>query len=257
MLLATLGAIALPVCTPVQGDSYSIFHPVPEDELRDMVADRPDTTESPLTVDAGHLQFEVSLTDWTRDRSDDTITAVAANAKIGLTETTDLQLVFDSYTWFDGDNDSFGDVQLRLKWNLWGNDGEDTALALFPYIKIPTDTRSSNGEWEGGLIVPYATELENGVGLGLMGEIDLVDDGTGHLDAEFLHSAVLGFELTDRLGAFAEYVGIASEDDYLALGTIGGTYEVHSEFVLDAGVRLGLNSDAEDVGVFLGFTARY
>ena len=68
--------------------AYDLFHPVPGDEMRELSADRPDTTESPVTVDAGHVQIEASLFDWRRDGRDDVYTAMATNFKIGLTDCT-------------------------------------------------------------------------------------------------------------------------------------------------------------------------
>lgn len=41
--------------------SYSVFKPVPRDSLREMETDRPDVSESPKTVDAGHFQIEADL----------------------------------------------------------------------------------------------------------------------------------------------------------------------------------------------------
>ena len=33
---------------------YTLFNPTPDRLLRDLTTDRPDTTECPFTVDAGH-----------------------------------------------------------------------------------------------------------------------------------------------------------------------------------------------------------
>ena len=41
--------------------SYNLFHPCQRDQLRSFETDRPDATESPYTVDAGHFQFETDL----------------------------------------------------------------------------------------------------------------------------------------------------------------------------------------------------
>src|SRR5262245_24478535 len=37
--------------------------------VRELTTDRPDATESPFTVDAGHLQLELDAAAYTRDRS--------------------------------------------------------------------------------------------------------------------------------------------------------------------------------------------
>lgn len=241
---------------------YNLFNPTPRELMRELSPDRPDATESPLTVDAGHYAFEVSLSDWRRDNGDDAYTLMSTNFKVGLTNTTDLQFVFDTYSWEDPATGSgaegIGDIQLRLKYNLWGNDGGDSALALFPVVKIPTGTALSNDEWEGGLIVPFSTSLCDRVGLGLMAEFDAVYDGDTRSHVfEFLHSAVLGIDLTERLGTFVEYIGITGDTPYQAYGAGGFTFSVSDDLVLDCGAQVGMNNPAEELGVFAGFTRRF
>jgi len=53
---------------------YHLFNPTPRELMRDLSPDRPDATESPITLDAGHSGFEVSLFDWRHDGGDDTYT---------------------------------------------------------------------------------------------------------------------------------------------------------------------------------------
>ena len=50
---------------------YDLFHPTPNELMREMSTDRPDQTESPYTVDAGHFQAEIDLVSavFDRDRS--------------------------------------------------------------------------------------------------------------------------------------------------------------------------------------------
>ncbi len=236
---------------------HTLFSPTPRNQWRELSPDRPDTTESPITVDAGAWVVEASYLDWRRDGGDDTYTVMATNLKVGLTDRIDLQTVFDAYTWEDAGSEGFSDVTLRLKYNVWGNDGGKTAFALFPFVKIPTNTAISNGEVEGGLILPFSTHLAEGVGLGLMAEFDAVHDGVDDYDLEFVHSAVLGFDLTDRLGLFTEYVGVAGPGDYEAYFSTGVTFSVTDDLVFDAGAQVGLNDAAEDIGVFGGFTRRF
>lgn len=90
-----------------------------------------------------------------------------------------------------------------------------------------------------------------------MAEFDAVHDGVDDYDLEFLHSAVLGFDVTDRLGLFTEYVGVAGSGDYQAYFSSGVTFSVTEDLVFDSGVQVGLNDAAEDIGVFGGFTKRF
>ena len=53
-----------------QKGQYTLFNPTPDRLLRDLTTDRPDATETPFTVDAGHIQFETSLFGHLRSRPD-------------------------------------------------------------------------------------------------------------------------------------------------------------------------------------------
>src|SRR6185295_420185 len=48
-------------------EGYTLFNPTPESLLRGLNTDRPDVTESPFTVDAGHFQTELSFVEYTYD----------------------------------------------------------------------------------------------------------------------------------------------------------------------------------------------
>ncbi len=67
-------------------------------ELRPLRTDRPDTTESPYTLDAGHFQFEMEIANWTRDRHERGYSLGELNSKVGLDPVNDLQLVLPFYT---------------------------------------------------------------------------------------------------------------------------------------------------------------
>src|SRR5258707_15821817 len=44
---------------PVDKSGYTLFNPTPREYMRAFTTDRPDLTESPFTVDAGHFQLEM------------------------------------------------------------------------------------------------------------------------------------------------------------------------------------------------------
>lgn len=241
-----------------------------EEPVRRMSTDRPDTTESAYSVPAGAFQIEMSFFDYSRDAnrgaSSDQLILGQINFKTGLTQSSDLQMVLNSHA-IGGESErgdvtrtsGFGDMTLRLKKNLWGNDDGPTALAVMPYVTIPTHTHLSEKAWAGGLIVPLSVTLSDRFTLGLMAESDLVHDAaTEGYDLEWLHSATLGIALTEKVGAYVELVGIAGQDaDYQALFDAGLTYTFTDSLIFDAGVRLGMNRAAPDAGVFTGMSIRF
>ena len=278
--LCSLAVLAKPVQavqTPIDKSQYTLTNPTPRELWRPMSADRPDITESPITVDAGHVQIELSFVDYRRDDRNSDRTKVeawtfgATNIKIGLLNNVDIQFVFDAYVDEETDDEAagtsssaqgFNDTQIRLKINLWGNDGGETAFGLMPFIQLPTGSDElSSDHVEGGLIVPFATELGDGWGLGLMAEVDWVfDEDDGEYDTEFVHTAVLGHDIMGSLGGYVEYIGIVSGDgdsDYQALIGTGLTYGLSADLVLDVGANFGLTRAAEDVNVFAGVTVRF
>lgn len=256
---------------------YHLFNPTPRELMREMSTDRPDTTESAYTVDAGHVQLEMSLADFTYDRRNDegrtrrTLAVAPLLFKIGLTNDADLQIGMDPHAWEragagGGEEAStvrgFGDTVVRLKMNLWGNDGGATALAVMPFVTFPTATDGLGSDGvEGGIIVPLAVSLPADFALGAMVEFDFnqASDGEGMV-VDFVHTVTLGHDLVGDLAGYVEYAGFANlnrDEDYRGYFDAGMTYALTSDIQLDAGVRVGLTRAAEDVGVFMGVSLRF
>ena len=268
VVLLSFTALLIPVKAdppPTDKNQYSLLNPTPRELWRPLSADRPDFTESPYTVDAGAVQLELSFVDYAKNGDEDAWTIAPVNLKLGLLNDVDLQFVFDPYIHADDGaqtRDGFGDFQFRMKINLWGNDGGDTAFAFMPFIQLPTASNGLGGRRiEGGLIFPFATNLAEGVGLGLMFETDFVyDEEDEGYDTEFVTTGVLGFDITDALGLYVEGIGIVSTDsdvDFRSILGLGVTYGLTENLVLDAGINIGLTSDVDDVNLFTGMTVRF
>jgi hypothetical protein len=257
-----------------QKHGHHLFHPTPDSLLRDLSTDRPDLTESPYTVDAGHLQIEMDLVTHARDDEGgaraESWGVAPINVKLGLTPSADLQIVAETHrhdrvtlhpTGARADASGFGDVTLRLKRNLWGNDGGTTALALMPFVKIPTAAdKMGNGAVEGGMIVPLAIALPSDLGLGVMGELDWLEDldGDGH-HAEWIGTATVGRDVAGPIGAFVEIAAAtrpAREGDAIVTFDAGLTALLTASLQLDGGVLLGVSDAADDRALFLGLSFR-
>jgi hypothetical protein len=268
-----MACVAASAGAAVSGESKSsLLKPVPDSQLRDMSTDRPDKTESPYTVDAGRMQIETDLVVFTHDRSAgitmNTLDLMPFNVKLGVTNTTDLQVVYGAFsrvhTSGGGPTDAeygFGDLVVRVKHNLWGNDGGRTAFAVMPFVKIPTGTLATLGDdVEGGLIVPLAVDIGHGFGLGLMTEIDFLKTESGSYEPAFVNSATVSVDLTDRLGLYAEvFVERTTEAGAETIVTLDGglTYAVTRNLQLDAGANVGVTEAADDLSVFIGMSQRY
>jgi Putative MetA-pathway of phenol degradation len=261
---------------------YTLFNPTPDRLLRDLTTDRPDTTESPFTVDAGRVQVETNLFGYTRSRGDaegtvtDSYDFLVTNVRVGLTSASEVNVVFQPYGMVRTRpldpltatrSSGIGGVDIRAKFNLWGNDTfenpGDTALALLPFVTLPTNR--SNGispeGVEGGLIVPFAVKLSNKFGLGVNAGVHVVrnDDAPGH-HAEYLASASLSYEWTEALSNYYEVAARFNTGNPLgdvAVLATGFTYKLNKNLQLDAGIRFGVTDAADRVSPFFGVSARY
>lgn len=230
--------------------------------MRPLSTDRPDTTESPYTVDAGHYQFELEIGALTRNGGENSYTLGELNAKYGVDSSTDIQFVVPLYNHLAGGAEGFGDMQIRVKRNLWGNDEGATALAVMPFVQLPTGASGiSSDEIEGGIIVPFGFEGAGGWGYGVQAELDVVADdaGNGH-HFSFLTSATAAHSLTECVGTFFEIVAIFSEGSEVSSEyyfNTGLTWGVTETLQFDGGVRVGLSNDSEDFTPFVGVSAKF
>jgi len=282
-LLLTVGLLAAPGSraaaqqtntVPPDKNVYNLFNPVPENLMRDLSPDRPDVTESPYTVDAGHYQLEMDFANFTYDKTGGTTTKAwdvgDFNFKAGLLNNVDLQLVYDNYLNVHTEDSSgklttqsgFGDFTTRLKINLWGDDSGKTAFALLPYVTFPTSTdHLENNEVEGGVIFPLAVSLPHDFDLSLETAVSIIEnaDNDGYHE-EFIASASLDHQIIGKLSGFVEfYRNFTTESHSSWVGTAdtGLEYLVTKNIQLDLDCYFGVTRAAADFNPFCGITVRF
>jgi len=247
--------------------------------MREMSTDRPDQTESPYTVDAGHFQLELDFANavFDHDRSHggnirSTSWALAPiNLKAGLLNNVDVQFVVDPYVHARvedravgtiEESSGFGDFETRLKLNLWGNDGGTTALALMPFVKWPLPkSQVRNGKIEGGLIVPLAVSLPADWSMCLMTEFDFVRNAQNEgYDADFVNSVTVSHDLVGQLAGYVEFfsnVSSSRNSEWQGQVDVGLTYGIGKNTQFDLGCNFGVTRSAPDFNPFAGFSFRY
>ncbi len=262
--------------TEADKTQFTLFNPTPRELMREMSTDRPDKTEGPFTIDAGHFQIEADILNHTYDRynparSDmhvETVRIASVNLKAGLCNNVDLQLVLDTYesvrthdlaSGAVQKNRGFGDLLIRAKWNAWGNHGGATAFAVMPYLKLPTNQDNlGNGSVEGGAIFPFAFELPQGWNVGVMTQWDVVRDASGSgYHPEFLNSITFSHDIIGHLAAYAEFfsaVSAESGSDWIGTIDVGLTYGLTKDIQLDGGLNIGVTRPADDLNPFIGLS---
>src|ERR1051325_4872813 len=134
---------------------FNLFHPTPPSMMREMNTDRPDRTEGPYTVDAGHAQVEMDLVGYSYDRNNPEHAArrvqelnfLSTNFRLGLLNNLEVNVISENFLWVREENldthradetTGVGDTTLRLKLNFWGNDGGKSAFGIIPFVTRPT-----------------------------------------------------------------------------------------------------------------------
>lgn len=244
----------------------------PVRQLRDLTTDRPDTTESPFTVDAGHVQVETTIFGYvssfrTADgRRADELDVGVANIRIGLTPSVELDLGWQAYgVTSDGstaaDRSGAGAVVVRSKINLWGNDGGQSAFALLPYVVIPTDRTNglSPEDPEFGVLLPLSLTLTDHIGLGLNTGLAVSRSEPGapyRVSVPVTASLAVGW--IDRIGSYYEVAAQFGGGDGAAISlNTGVTWLANPNLQFDTGIGFGVTRAADALAPFVGFSIRF
>lgn len=257
---------------------YNLFNPTPDDALRDFNTDRPAKSTSPFTVDGGRYQLETDLTLYTYDYANAantttrTWTVLDPTLRIGLTSDIELDIISSGFynavkttdrtAGTSQTNQGFGDVTLRSKINLIGNDDGDVAFAIVPQIKFPTATgHVGNGAYEGGVLLPVAFNIPLDFQLTISPEFDALKNSTGNgYNAGFTQIITLSRPIIQGLTGYVEF--FAQESSQSGASNIytfdtALAYVIAPNLQFDIGTNIGLNRAAPDVQAYIGVSKRF
>jgi len=276
-------ATTQPAAAPPSKWQYTLFDPTPSDQLRGMDTDRPNVTNTPHTIDAGHLQIETGVIDYTlyqnhtpgtNLRSDDFVFG-EFNFRLGVLNNLEVNAVVNAYE-MDRTRDhlagvttyasGYSDTSVGAKLNLWGNEGGDavwtSALAIQPQFKLPTAQDGlGNGHFEFIVLFPFLVNLPQGFHLGVQPAVSYernsTDSGyvTGLQNSISVDRVMLG-----NLDVYLEYASdVTTEQHVKAAQTIdvGGIYQLTNNIALDSGVNFGLNDQTPNLEVLAGISVRF
>lgn len=258
-------ALFVIVASPVWAD---------EDGLRDLCPDRPGKGTGTCTVDAGHFQVEMDAFDATLQHADGVTTDVYVMAapllKYGVTNDWDIEVGFTPFeaihmhdTNGSDTQRGIGDLFLRTKFNLAGNEGGALGIAFEPFLKIPTANKElGNGTVEGGALLPLAYDLGDGWSIASTPEVDVLrNQNRDGYHADIINVVGIGraFDGGVTLGAEAwesSELDPAGATQQYSLD-FDAAWQPDGDLQLDGGVNVGLNRATPDVQIYAGISRRF
>src|ERR1700722_17399156 len=284
----TIGLIALP-CQARADDAapsdpptpdksgYNLFNTTPDDEMRKFAPDRPCKGFSVRAIDAGHVELEMDTFSDTYSKylgiATRSIQALDPNVRIGITNWAEFDVQFNGFQSSQSlgsgsgavtaQGAGFGDVVLRTKMNLFGNDDGPVGLAIIPYVKVPSSAPViSNGAVEGGLIVPLALRLPQDYLVTLMTEVDALKDDQNHREANFVNligvsHPIPGIDGANAMVELFSSVGADRAAPPMYTFDLGANFRLDKHTFLDVGFNLGLNDAAPKVKIYTAISVRF
>ncbi len=263
---------------PQGGASPGSADSIPTDKpkLRAFCAARPAQAPLPCTVDRGHFQLETDLVSATYDRSGGAVTDsylfTNPTLKLGIADRTDVEVNIAPYeevrTHEPGAPSSQtlygpGDLIVRLKQNFFGDYRGPLALAVEPFVKVPTARAGiGNGAWEGGVVLPAAAAMGKSIILNLSPEVDIAKDMFGggvHLaPVEIIN---VTWSLPKNLTLSTELYAREDQDPKGVVtqcsADLGLSLGLRDDLELDVGTNLGLNPQTPAVQGYIGMAKRF
>lgn len=248
------------------------------EDLRDLCADRPGKGSPACTIDPDRLQAEVGLADWSHDRNRDSIEDDLLLGdmalRYGLGPSTELRLGWTAYgqvrvkdraTGMVSHDHGSGDVTIGLRQNLHNPDGSGFAIALQPFVTLPTGGHAIGaGTWGAGLVVPISYQLPSNIQLGLTSEIDAAPDEDRHgRHTAYSETLSISVPVTKSITGSAELWAMRDRDP--SGHSSQSSFDLAAAWIpkekgrlqLDAGTYVGLNRQTPDIEAYVGVTEKF
>lgn len=216
---------------------------------QEIITDRPDQTESSSTILENSFQIEMGMV---IQKSDDNhVTSFAGPSTLiryGISDKIELRLFnqFESHKikLDSGDikTNGLGDIEVGIKVQVFKKEGVNTEVAFLSHAIIPTAKDELSNQKIGTINkLSISHSISDAIGLGY----NIGYDYVGKTSA-LTYSVVLGFSLSDKIGAYIEPFGALAEGgQYEANFDVGLTYLAKDNLQFDVAYGTGLNNDMQ------------
>jgi hypothetical protein len=259
---------------------YSLFNPVPKNELRPLTSVVYDNVTDARTLDVGHFQVEGQFIDYYHVTAhvqrpelsyrytgheylwEPRITVGLLNnvdvyirPSYGITASEERGTYFLSPFTSSASTSRFGRITTGAEINLWGNDGGTTALAVKPFLSIPTH----GGDVLGGSDLALLVRLPRDFYLKFDTEFFATEDNSNAVHAGFYNAMSINKTLCSKAEAYWHLdstVTTVRNQQWYGYTGFGMKYNVTSDLQLFAGMGFGLTSTSFDYNPRFGFVWR-
>jgi hypothetical protein len=227
-----------------------------------LVSDRPDETESALSVAPGYVQFELGYSYVQLDGRVEQHQAPEALARIGVVAGWEARFGFKGWRSREvldpaGGTQTItgvGPLAAGVKWQFRSGEGFSPDLALLGELNLPTATEGLGPERvDPSIRLAAGHELSEAIGmsynLGVRWLSEQSPEAPRLTRTQLLYSLAFGFALAQRAGIFAEAFGtLPLTEEGLSEHLIDGglTYLLLSNLQLDVKAGIGLVDAADD-----------
>lgn len=193
--------------------------------------------------------------------------------RMGLTQTSEFQLLFDVYrdvvlsdktAGTQVQMRGIGDTTLRYKYNFVGNDGADVALAGIVFAKLPTNAdHLGNNAVEGGVELPFQFNFDDGWSVSGMTQLNILKEQNTtarNYYIGYVNVVGIGKSLTDSTSAFAElytFLPDTSSRNWQNTVDFGLSRMLNSNLEIDTAINLGVTKAAPNVQMQVGISYRF
>jgi len=209
-----------------------------------IVTDRPDQTESSSTVPHKSLQIEAGMLFGDLNNESQRIYLLPTTLfRYGLTRGIELRLGQNLVNYKNESSSEarfgFSDLELGAKFQILKREDVNTEIAFLSHVTLPTGADGLSTDKYGTINkLAISHEINSYLGFGY----NVGYDYFGYDKGMFTYSTALGVGFNEKLGAYLEFYGEASNlRGFIVNFDSGVTYLIQDNLQLDLSFGLGLN----------------
>ncbi len=228
-----------------------LFDAAPAWAQADLVTDRPDLTESAVTVEPGKIQIETGVL-FTQDKSGGATSEVTevlgTLLRIGLRDRLELRIGFDGLISVPGAS-GLGDASLGAKVMLAEETANRPQVAVLVETSVPIGGEEfTSDDYAPSVRLALSKDFGDSLGIGLNIGAEFPED-----DEILFYTLAAGVGIDDKNGVFFEVFGDSESSHSF---DVGWTYLAKSNLQFDVAAGVGLSDEAPDWFVGLGISVR-